>query len=97
MIARLILIAASLCSLVAWPLVARADELVEDNNSPYVQVTGPWVATSLTQVAHADQSLPSAVPALGSGPGVITGQGLLVGAIVLVVWAVFQFGIVKFH
>jgi lipoprotein-anchoring transpeptidase ErfK/SrfK len=31
-----------------WPLRAAADELILDNNAPFVQVTGPWTSTATT-------------------------------------------------
>ena len=41
-----LLVVATLCALLLQPAVASADELVEDNSSPFVQVTGPWTATT---------------------------------------------------
>src|SRR5260370_384388 len=45
----LILVLLALASLVVLPAAVSADDLVVDNNTPFVQVSGPWVSTSLTE------------------------------------------------
>jgi hypothetical protein len=45
---RLIAAAAAVCALAWSPARVGAEELVVDNTAPFVQVTGPWVATALT-------------------------------------------------
>ena len=44
----LILIVLVGASLFVLPAGVSADDLVVDNNAPFVQVSGPWVSTSLT-------------------------------------------------
>jgi L,D-transpeptidase catalytic domain len=48
LIGRVFLTVASLCALILTPAPAGAEELVLDNSAPVVQVSGPWVATALT-------------------------------------------------
>ena len=45
----LILVFLALAILVVLPAAVSADDLVVDNNTPFVQVSGPWVSTSLTE------------------------------------------------
>lgn len=43
-----VVVAMGLCVLAFGPAQAQAQEFTVDNDAPFVQVTGPWVSTSLT-------------------------------------------------
>jgi lipoprotein-anchoring transpeptidase ErfK/SrfK len=45
---RVVIATTNLCALICMPMQVGAEELIVDNNAPFVQVTGPWVSATLT-------------------------------------------------